>query len=96
MNDFALFVHVLKAHEDLLSYTLDNINGYATVTILLDQRQKVWAKDFEAHANMRPVRALMLEPVPHLDNASSPCIKSVGRVNFIQQFDFVECRFRVV
>ncbi len=67
VNKFANPMHVVKTHKQLLCNLSHQRNRNASILILLDQVQKILAKDFKAHDEVASISAMMEEPIIHLE-----------------------------
>ena len=61
VDDATLAVEIVQAEQDLLGDLLDQRHGDAPMVPALDQAQQVFPEHFEDHADMQPVRPLVLE-----------------------------------
>lgn len=64
-------MHVIQAQQDLLSDLPDDGHGHAFGLVPLDEPEEVLAEDFEDHADVRAVRACVLEVVEEGDDVGA-------------------------
>jgi hypothetical protein len=78
MDDAAFRMHIVKPEEDLLRDLLDNVLGYSTVLISLDEAEQVLSEDLEDHADVGPVGPLLAEMVQKLHYMASAGMPRIG------------------
>lgn len=64
-------VHVVEAEENLVGYLLDNVHRHPLGLVALDETEEVFAQNFEHHAHVGPVLAVMPKVVEERDDMTA-------------------------
>lgn len=96
MYDAAVPVKVVKAKKHLLRNLFHERHRYATVIPPFYQAKQVLAQHLEHHTNMNSIGSFVLERIEKTDDVSASWMVGIRLYDFIQEFDFVDCRLCVM
>lgn len=84
VNDAALAVKIIEAEQDLFCDLLNKGHRDAPVIPPLDEAQEILAEDFEDHAYVSPVGALVLKRIEEADDVLATGVIGLGLNNTVE------------
>ena len=68
MDDATFAMEIIQSQQDLFGDLLHQGHGYPTMIPSLDQTEQILSQDLKHHADVHPVRSLVLERIQQADN----------------------------
>lgn len=96
MDNATVSVKVVQTEKDLLRYLLHKWHWNTTVVPSFYQAKQVLSQHLEHHADMDSVRSFVLKRIEKTNNVSATWMIWIRLYNFVQEFDFVDRRLRVM